>query len=370
MKVAMDISIMVQRRTGTEEYIEGLVWGLSRLGVTVIGIGRRGQALVPNLAGLGLDARSGRSIWEKWWWERFGVTRALDGGIGLLHIPYLTHPPRSTRVPSVVTVHDLIPFQMEAYRSRWRDRVYFDQVKHNLSHATRLVAISQATYDDIAHIMPALAQKASVIPNGVHPSYFEPADAEATERVVRRLALERSPRILYVGGYDTRKNVETLVRAAKALFDRHDGELVLVGAKSHPGASGLKTLTAEWGLGHRVIFTPYLNRDDLIALYHACDVFAFPSRYEGFGLPPAQALAVGIPVVAGDNPAVREVLGDSGRLVPPDAVDAWVDALDQILKNPALAAKMVKSGHLRAQMFSWERVAAQYRDLYQELAGE
>lgn len=361
MNVAIDISIMVRCHTGTEEYTEGLIWGLSRNGVTVIGIGRQGEAILPDRPCLGLQPRAGRSSWEKIWWERWGIQRAIRSDMQVIHIPYMTHPPRSFRIPSVVTVHDLIPFRLESYQARVRERAYFSAVKRNLYRATQLVAISEATRQDIETFLPSLAHKVTVIPNGIHPAFFAPPDSEALGAVVSRFGLSRQPRILYLGGYDSRKNVETLIHAAARLFLRHDGELVLVGAA---GNEAVRTATQAAGIQERVIATPFVDRADLVALYHTADVFAYPSLYEGFGMPPAQALASGVAVVASDIPPLREVAGDGAIFVDPKSVDAWADALADVVDSPAQAGRLAAAGRVRARDFAWESIARRYEELY------
>ena len=364
MNIAMDVSIMAQCRTGTEEYTEGLVWGLSRIGVSIIGIGKQRSAILPDRPCLGIAARPKRSLWEKFWWERWGIRGAVRSDIDLIHIPYMTHPPSPFKIPSVVTVHDLIPFRLEQYQARLRERAYFSQVRKNLAQASHLVAISEATFTDIQGFMPNLASKVTVIPNGIHPAYFVKAPAVDVERVVRRLGLERHPRILYAGGYDFRKNVATLVQAAEMVLEHHDGELILVGGQGQPAIERRVVLSP---VADRIVLTPWLSRTDLAALYHASDVFAYPSLYEGFGMPPAQALAANIPVVASDIPAVRETVEGAGVLVEPRAVDAWVEGLTRVIDSPQLAQNLVQSGTERAARLAWDRIAARYRELYEQL---
>lgn len=367
MKIAMDVSMMAEFRTGTEEYIEGLVWGLNRQGVVVIGVGRHGQALLPDQPGLGLLPRTKVSLWRKWWWETRGIRR-VPQGVGLIHIPYLTHPASRLKVPTVVTVHDLIPWRLSSYRNRLRERAYFSHIKRTLPYATALVAISEATRRDIADFLPGLAAKVTVIPNGVHPDFFQPVEVSFLDAVQRRFNLRRHPRLLYLGGYDSRKNVPTLLSAVGRVFQRlHDGEIVLVGAA---GRADIQQCVEKNGLGDRAVLTPFVSRKEVVALYHAADVFVFPSLYEGFGLPPAQALAAGVPVVAGNTPAVAEVLRDTAILVDPQESDAWIEAIMRVLDTSALAQKMAARGRARAEDFSWEQIAALYLNLYRRIGLE
>ena len=364
MKIAMDVSIIEQCRTGTEEYTEGLVWGLNRIGLSVVGVGQGGQALLPDRPCLGIQVKSKRTAWEKVRWERWGLRRSIQSDVDVVHIPYMTHPPKPFRIPSVVTVHDLIPYRLKQYHSRARERAYFAQVRKNLRAASHLIAISEATLADVQSIMPELASRISVIPNGIAAAYFSPADTDQVQQVARRLGLERHPRILYAGGYDVRKNVGTLVKSAAQVLHRLGGELVLVGAK---GLSTVESQVHELGIVDQVVTTPWLSRDDLVTLYQSSDIFAYPSIYEGFGMPPAQAMAAGVAVVAGDNPAVREVVADAALLVEPTKMEAWVDALTQVIENPALANRMVAIGKERSRELAWDVIAERYQAVYQQL---
>ncbi len=356
---------MEQCRTGTEEYTEGLAWGLNRVGIQVLGLGQKGQAILPNRPCLGMEFRHKRSPWEKWWWENVGILSSFKG-VSLVHIPYMMHPPKRLSVPTVVTVHDLIPYRLQAYHGRWRERLYFSQIRKYLPYATHIVAISQSTYRDIADFFPQLVPNVTVIANGVHPDYFHPVAVEQMERLTASYGLSKRPRLLYVGGYDPRKNLRTLLLACQKIFSRmRDGELVLVGALNHEPTM---KMVAELGLADRVILTPYLLRNQVVGLYQASDVFVYPSMYEGFGLPPAQSLAMGVPVIASDIPAVSEVVGDSGLLVSPNNVDEWVEIITRVIQTPALAQKMVARGRARAEDFSWENIAEHYQKLYRRVA--
>ncbi len=367
MNIAIDVSNTAGFRTGTEEYIEGLVYGLHRAGVSVVGIGRDTQALLPDKPGLGLDVRQRPSPFAKWWWEYYGVRR-VPRDVDVVHIPFMAHPETRLSQPSVVTVHDLIPFRLANYRHSIKERRYFAHVARALPFADRLVAISEATKHDMAEVFPELLAKTVVIPNGVHPDFFVEVDVERVSQITRRYGLRRHPRILYAGGYDERKNVGTLITAMAEVFQhRKDGELVLVGAQDH---LSVRRQVAEAGLDARVVVTPFVTRTELVALYHSSDLFVYPSRYEGFGMPPAQALAVGVPVIAGDTPAVREVVQDFGLLVEPDNIDGWVDAIGRVLDSPAMVHKLMAAGQEYAVRFAWEEIAQRYLAVYQAAAKE
>ncbi len=364
MNIAMDVSSTAGFRTGTEEYIEGLVYGLFKLGIAVVGVGRQNQGLQPDEPCLGLDVRSSPSPIAKWWWEYYGVRR-VPRDVNVLHIPFMAHPEGRLSVPSVVTVHDLIPYRLDAYRKSVKEQRYFSHIGRAMPYADCLVAISQATYNDLSELFPSLVNKTVVIPNGVHHHYFEEMPIEQVGFVARRFGLRRRPRMLYAGGYDERKNVGTLIRAMKGVFARHPGgELVLVGAKDN---LTIRRQVQDQGIEGRVVVTPFVSRADLVALYNGADVFVYPSRFEGFGLPPAQALAVGIPVVASDIPPIQEVVREYGTLVNPNSVEAWVSAIDEVLNGSDSLQRRVTEGQAYAQAFSWPHIAEAYLKIYEDV---
>ncbi len=366
MNIAIDMSITAGFRTGTEEYIEGLVYGLCQSGIGVVAVGRPHGELSPGRPNLGLETRRSPSPIAKWWWEYYGARRTPPG-VELLHIPFMAHPEARLAVPSVVTVHDLIPYRLNAYRRGVKEQRYFSHIEKALPYADRLVSISQATFADIEEFFPHLAAKTTVIPNGVHPDFFQEPTGERISQTARRYGLRRRPRVLYVGGYDERKNVGTLLKAMREVFRVHrGGELVLVGAQDN---LLVRRQVAQGGIDARVVVTPFVSRSDLVDLYNDADVFVYPSRYEGFGLPPAQALAAGVPVVASDIAPIREVVGKHGILVASELVEEWTTAINMVLDSDSLAQKLAESGQGYAEIFSWPRIAQEYINVYREAIG-
>lgn len=364
LHIGLDISALRSLNTGTEEYLEGLSRGIHHAGLLVTGLGGT-HPLVMDEPGLGQPVRPKPKPWEKWHWETRGlVNAAQSASLDLLHIPYLAHPPRTLSIPTVVTVLDLIPYRFPGYQRRLRDRVYFRAILRRLPLATHLVAISGATQHDLDILLPDLSPRVTVIPCGIHPDFFEPPSSSRMTEITKQLGLRDRPRILYIGGYQPHKNVGTLLKAAAKVCPHLDAELVLVGGRDHPDIT--RDVTAL-GLDQHTILTSRLPRKSLVALYHLAHAFAFPSRYEGFGLPPAQALAAGCPVVASTADAVSEVMGGAALLAHPDDVGQWVDHLETVLRDASVAKRLVASGIERATHFQWDPVAIQYRDLYRRI---
>jgi len=358
--VGLDTSPLAQLATGTEEVLEGLVGGLDAVGQPMKFLAHAPGRLNPRAPGLGLAPHDRPSRAAKWRWETFGLARAAAASrVDLVHIPFLAHPPRPLAVPTVVTVHDLIPYLYPGYQRQWTTRMYFAGLRRRLAHAHRLVAVSDATWHDLDLVFPAWHSRVTVIPNGVHPAYFAPRRPEAEAAVIEALGIRPGPVLLYAAGYQPHKNVALLVRAAgEAARQVPDLQLVLVGA-----------LGRLDGLAPHVVATPRLAREQLAALYHVATAVCCPSHYEGFGLSAAQGMATGTPVLASDIPAHREVLQDAGLLLSDQDAGAWAAAITRVIEDAPRQQALAEAGKVRAAQYRWETIATQYQELYQRVVG-
>ena len=205
--------------------------------------------------------------------------------------------------------------------------------------------------------------------NGVEPRFRPlPADQVAAWRARQGLP-ERF--ILYLGTLQPRKNVETLVRAFARWQERvpsqaRDVVLVLAGAKGW-FYERLFRLVEDLRVAGRVVFPGYVPNEDLPWWYNAATVFAYPSLFEGFGLPVLEAMACGTPVLAANTSSLPEIVGDAGILLPPKDVEAWATALCEVVVEAEKRHLLAKRGQERARLFSWERTARETLAVYQEV---
>ncbi len=354
--VGLDTAPLAGQHTGTEEVLEGLLYGLAAVDQPVVALAHPGQRLDPSLPDLGVKPTPRPSHGAKWRWETSGLARAAAAAaVDVVHVPYLAHPPRALPVPTVVTVHDLIPYLYPGYQRRLRAKIYFRRVAQHVAHARRLVAVSESTWHDIAAVFPAWHSRVVVIPNGVHPAYFADPDPKEVQAARAELNLSGGePLLLYAGGYQPHKNVPLLAAAAESAGRTTLGlRLVLVGAAGAL-ATGSTVATP----------LPRVSRARLRALYALATLVVCPSRYEGFGLPAAQGLAAGTPVLASDIPAHREVLGDAACLLPVDAPERWADAIGSLVQEARRREDLAGVGRERAEAFRWEIAARHYQALY------
>lgn len=253
-------------------------------------------------------------------------------------------------VPAVITVHDLAIYR----NSRWfpggqplSTRLI---VPRSVLRADVVIAVSESTARDVVEFFGIDRKRVQVVQHGVSPR-FRPMGRDELAEARARLGLpERF--ILFVGTVEPRKNLETLLDAWVLMRDRPD--LVVVGSWGWRYGSIREKMER---LGPRLHHLEAVDPDELPAIYNLARVLAHPAWYEGFGLPPLEAMASGTPVVVSDTSSLPEVVGDAGMAVPAGDVDAWRKALESVVGDVDLAAGMRHRGILRAAQFSWERAA-------------
>ncbi|GAB4407082.1 MAG: glycosyltransferase family 1 protein [Anaerolineales bacterium] len=284
-------------------------------------------------------------------------------GASLLHSPYYVKPYRLP-VPSVLTYYDVIGLVYPNTLPSARARVMFRALSWlALASADRVILLSGSAQRDVMRYFRVAEAKTTIIYPAADPQ-FRPQPADAVERVRQKYRLY-GPYVLYVGINKPHKNVETLVEAwARA---KAQGTLVLAG-REDPRYPQARQRVAALGLEHRVRFLGDVPEADLPALYSGAALFAFPSRYEGFGLPVLEAMACGAPVVSSDAASLPEVVGDAGPLLPPTDVEAWAETLARLLGDAEMLAAMRGRSLARAAAFSWERAARDTMAVYREVA--
>ncbi len=281
----------------------------------------------------------------------------------LLHSPDFI-PPFRRSCPAVITIHDL-GFLLYPETLTDESRRYYGQVGRAVQSAERIIAVSHSTARDLAERLGA-TRRVRVIHNGIGAE-FRPqavADVAATRR---QYGLDK-PYILFLGTVEPRKNVVTLLRAFRAVRARHDVQLALAGRRGwlyEPVFDEIERL----GLGGDVRIIDNGPADHFPALYSGASAFAYPSLYEGFGLPPLEAMACGTPTVVADTSSLPEVVGDAALLHAPTDDQALADALLRLLEDEALHADLGRRGLARAARFSWRRAAHQTLDVYREALG-
>jgi glycosyltransferase involved in cell wall biosynthesis len=294
--------------------------------------------------------------------DTFFVARALRGSKADLYHAIEFGQPLRARLPVVVTVHDLIPFVMPRdYPWVRRARVLGVRL---LSAASQVIAVSDATRRDVLRFTTTDPERITVIPEGISPS-FRPASAEAVERVREKLRLDR-PFLLAVGTFDPRKRIAVLADVARRVRQDHDVALVIAGDQGTFTAAVTAEL-ARSGLQDQARVIGHVTNEDLVALYTAAEVFVFTSAYEGFGLPPLEAMACGTPAVVFDNSSIPEVSGGAACVVADGDSAAMADAINRILDDPAARERRRSDGLHWAATFTWRRAAEMTYETYRSV---
>jgi hypothetical protein len=274
--------------------------------------------------------------------------------------------PLTSPCPSIVFVHDLAIVRMPHLFTLRKRLVMRPLMRHSLAAASAVATVSEASRQDIVTRLEIDARRVTLLPGAPHPSCGVAAP-EAVAATRARHGIGR-PYLLTVGTLEPRKNLGTLLAA----FDRLGGraaelDLVVVGGRGWHDREMLRALNLRRPLGH-VHWLGYIPEHELISLYAGAEVFVYPSRLEGFGLPVIEAMACGAPVVASDVTALREVAADAACFVPPGDVEALAAAISRLVSDPAAARAAREKGLLRARSFSWTRTAETLWNLARQTA--
>ncbi len=374
MEIAINGYFLNVHHTGSAQYSYHLLRALQkrddvRLGVQTPYFSRDTMRPVG-----GIQARSplrgalGSGNLAKLWWEQFTWPRlaAKVGESVVGHVPYFA-PPHYHSFPLVATIHDLIPVVLPEYRGNFLVRLYTSLVMAAAHKADAIITDSEASKRDVTERLGLADDDVHVVHLAADSRFSTIAPVEDVMAVRRRYDLpERF--LFYLGGLDVRKNIGVLFDALRKL--PNDVTLVVAGRTRH----GKAVLFPDWvhaatstEIGPRVRFLGGVPEADKPLLYRAATVFVFPSRYEGFGLDPLEAMACGTPVVSSNAASLPEVVGEGGILVPPDDADAWTAAIERLWESEQERAHYAERALARARTFSWERTAAQTVAVYKQV---
>lgn len=370
MRIGIDYTAAVHQRAGIGRYARGLVRALAQLDreneylLLVAGRPKEKSAFPPNFKPRYLPLSP---HWMTILWQRLRVPLPADlftGPLDLFHSPDYVLPPLR-RGKRVLTIHDL-SFLRYPEGADPRLRWYLTQaVPRSIAQADLVLADSRNTKIDLIELLGVEASRVEVLYPGVEER-FHPLDEESLAPVRARYSLD-FPFILTVGTLEPRKNHVGLLQAYS--FLRHPPRLVIAGGKGwlyEPIFQEVERLSLEG----RVFFLGYVPEEDLPALYNLADLFVFPSFYEGFGLPPLEAMACGTPVVTSNTSSLLEVVGDGALLVPPRDVEALAEAMEKVIGDPSLQEELRSKGLERAKRFRWGEAAKRLLAIYKRVVGE
>jgi len=299
---------------------------------------------------------------------------ALMGRVDVFHEPDFVLPPTLPRAHTVLTVHDLT-FIRDPESAFPRLRRYLNRVvPRSVVRATRVLADSLATKNDLIELLGVSPDKITVLYGGVDARFAPVREPERLAAVRAKYDIGPDPFILGIGTLQPRKNYQRLIQAFAKLqataFDLQLStsgiQLVIVGGKGWL-YDGIFAEVRRLGLASRVLFPGFADDDDLPTLYSAAEMLAYPSIYEGFGLPILEAMACGTPVVTSTTSSLPELAGNAALLVEPTDADALAAAMRRLLQDTDLRRRLVADGFDQARQFTWEKAAAQLLAIYESI---
>ncbi len=309
----------------------------------------------------------------KLWFEQATFPRACSrSSTDLVHVPYFA-PPLKRAAKTVVTVHDVIPWVLPDYRRSVLVRMYMALVAAGARRADVIITDSCCSKADIEHYLHVPASRIRVIPLAADPSCRPVNDGTELERVRAKYGLPEQY-LLYLGGFDQRKNVGSLLRAYARTVQELGGAappLVVAGRLPRQESSlfpNPRRIATHLGIDGHVVFPGWIDEEDKPAVYAGAQFFIFLSLYEGFGLMALEALACGTPVIAANSSSLAEVVGLGGILVDPLDLDAAAHAMTVLLRDEPLRQTLSKEAIRQADQFSWRRTAEATRQVYGEAA--
>jgi glycosyltransferase involved in cell wall biosynthesis len=297
----------------------------------------------------------------------------LDGiGPDLVHIP-LNRVPLLLMRPYVVTVHDMANLLFEEHRSRARMQLRRFRFRRGLMRARRVIAVSEATKRDVENMMGVRPERIRRVYNAPDPGFYENGEqnSEAKRRILERYQIQY-PYLLYAGNVRRHKNIPRLVEAFAVLRGQlvehpvyKNLHLVLIGdtISQYPAVRQSVIKSRVEPLVRFLGFVPF---ETLRCFYESAAAFVFPSRYEGFGLPPLEAMACGAPVVTSNVSSLPEVVGDAAVLVNPENVFDIARGIREALLDQTLRDELIRRGRIQAARFSWDRTAREVLEIYRE----
>jgi glycosyltransferase involved in cell wall biosynthesis len=379
MRIAIDYSAAVNQRAGIGRLVRNQVLALAEVDHDNdyrLVYARPNRGTVPQFPRAGNFSRREVGLGERWLtilWHRAKLPVPADwlsGPVDLYHCPDFVLPPlRHAR--GILTVHDLA-FLMRPDCADNRLRSYLEEVvPRSVRRADFIIADSENTRNDLVVLLGVKPSSVAVVPGGVEERFHRVTEPDQLQRAREQLGVGGAPFILAIGVIEPRKNLNRLMDAFQALKQRGktpaDLKLVLAGGKGwlyddifeHHAASAVRD---------DILLPGFVSDDLLPAIYSAAEALAFPSLYEGFGLPILEAMACGTPVVASRSSCLPEVAEGAALLVEPNNVDDLAGALELALLDVELRNRLIQDGLRRAQQYTWKRAAEALLGVYRKVA--
>lgn len=298
------------------------------------------------------------------WWDQVTLPAMANGdGVEVFFSPYIKGPIR-VRCPLIVTIHDLMDLVFPEYGGGRLSTALFKTMARRVGRRADLVlADSEYSAGDIARLLALEKSKIQVLPIGLEERYRPIADSVELAEVLRRYEIDGAY-IYYLGNFKPHKNVQALIAAyARLEPELRDRFALVLGGREDRWRGERQALAAELGVADRVHFIGQVDEGDMPALYSGATLFAFPSIYEGFGLPPLEAMACGTPVLCSNRTSLPEVVGEAGCIVDPEDGAAFIRSLTDLLGSAEELARLTGEGLRQAQLFRADAICERQMQL-------
>ncbi len=370
LRVALDATPLLGVRTGVGAFCVGALGGLSRradLDLAAFAVSwRRRHGIVgqvPDGVRVVERAMPARPVHLAWRLVSAPGVEWWTGPLDVVHGTNFVVPP-TRQAARVVTVHDLTTVRFPELCDQ-STRRFPALVRRAIRSGAWVHTPSQYVADEVVDLLGADPARVRAVHHGI-PSLARPGTAPAGEADVD--SVPAGPYVLALGTIEPRKDIPGLVRAFDQIAGDHPDVSLVVAGPDGWGVSEFDQARRDAKWSERVVRLGYIGDGRRAALMRAASVFAYPSIYEGFGLPPLEAMLCGVPVVATSSGALPEVLGDGAELVPPRDTDRLASALSRLLDDGAARRELVERGRSRAELFSWESCAEGLAGLYGDAA--
>ena len=303
-------------------------------------------------------------------WDEVNIPNILhDNEVEIYHVPQNgIGLPMDKPCKMVITLHDIIPYKMPETVGPSYLKIFLKQIPQIIPQCDGIITVSNFSKEDIMREFNFPGEKIFVT-HLAPEEIYRPYDKKISKLLIKDIYNIEGNFILYIGGFSPRKNIVGLMEAFSKLVLKHKKDLKLVIA----GKKGIsyelyKKKTEELGISDKVLFPGFIAIDHLPFLYSASELFVYPSFYEGFGLPPVEAMACGVPVIASNTTSIPEILGDNAILINPDAKEDLFEAMWKVLEDKPLREKLITKGFIRSSELSWKSTAQATLKAYSKIA--
>lgn len=370
MKISIDArGVNLYKGSGIGTYIENLLRELLNIDkkntYSIFWAGENYNEFKKNNSKIIFTSKRHGGFYENYYYPSFIKNNNID----LHHIPQNGIGLNSLYTsPVVVTIHDLIPYILPQTVGRGYLERFLKDMPFIINNAKAILTVSEYSKKDILRFFPSIKEeKIFVTPLAANLNY-KPLNKTSCKDYIKNKYNIYSPFLLYIGGFSTRKNVREIILSFKKIYKslNKDYKLVLCGSVRDEGAK-LQELCKELFIDDKIIFTGFIPDDDLPYFYNASELFIYPSLYEGFGLPPLEAMSCATPVIASNLTSIPEVTENNAVLINPNNTDELASAILYLLNSPDLLLKYGQMGYNHSLNFNWQNTATSTLKAYESI---